>query len=293
MKKTILAIILFATTATVSAQFYISAGSGYSFGTGKKVLGIERILSPSGNTIKTLKGSYGEGVHTQLKGGYFFNKKFGVELGVGYLHGTNQDVQKISGSEIAGVPGITANIKARGRAFGASLAGIYNITKGLYVRAGLLTKLGGKTEVIGTVRSKLPARLVNPNAPATMLVDLDLDFTTDFQGKFPLGFSGAVGYKFPIDDNLSLYAEIDYMNINVTRDTSKLREFSANIGGQKITRDQLKGALANLPAENRATFSKMLPLLEDESKWGEGDLPSSKAPYSSIGFSFGVTYSFN
>lgn len=280
MRKTILAIILFATTATVSAQFYVSGGSGYSFGVGKSVLGIERILSPSGNTIKTLKGSYGEGVHTQLKGGYFFNKKFGIELGVGYLHGTNQDVQKISGSEMEGVSGITANIKARSRAFGASLAGIYNITDRFYVRAGLLTKLGGKTEVIGEVKTKSP-------------VNLELDFTTDFQGKFPLGFSGAIGYKLPITNNLSLYGEIDYMNINVTRDTSKLREFSANIGGQKITRDQLKGALASLPAENKATFSKMLPLLEDESKWGEGDLPSSKAPYSSIGFSFGVTYYFN
>lgn len=284
MKKTILAVAMLLATVTVSAQFYISGGTGYSFGAGEKVLGKD--ISASG--ITDLKGSYGEGVHTQIRGGYFLNEKFGIELGIGYLHGADQDVQKMSG--IPTQP--TVGIKARGRAWGASLSGVYNVTNNFYVRAGLLTKLGGKTEAIGSVQTKLPAQLFNPQAPATMLVDLDANFVTNFNGNPPLGFTGAVGYKFPIADNWSLFAEVDYMGINVTRDTSSLQEFSATVGGQSITREQLMAGVAKLPAANQATFAPLLPLLQDEAKWGEGSLPSSKAPYSSIGINFGVTYNF-
>ncbi|TYP99063.1 outer membrane protein with beta-barrel domain [Tenacibaculum adriaticum] len=277
MKKTILVVALLLTAITTNAQFYVSASGGYSIAVGEKTLG-QKVTA---TTSSDLNGSYGEGAQTQLRGGYFFNDKFGVELGVGYLYGTNQDVQDVS------IPGASINIEARGRAFGASLSGIYNITENFYARAGLLTKIGGKTEAVASLDLLVPATVVNPAAPAGQFVDLNADFTTDFHGKFPLGFIGAIGYKFPITDNWSLFAEAEYLSINVTRDTSDLGDYSATLAG------------GNLPSENLYQILNANPLLEDlapllleGAKWGEGDLPSSKAPYSSLGINFGFTYTF-
>lgn len=268
---------------TVSAQFYVSGTAGYAIAAGKKDLG-EKITT-SGK--EKLEGSYGEGFNMQLRGGYFFSEKLGVELGFGYLHGAEQEVKEIA---VAGEPNV--DVKAKGRAYGASLSLVYNVTESFYARAGLLTKLSGETRAVGNVKAALPAQLLNPKAPATQMVPLNVDFTTDFHGKPPLGFIGALGYKFPVAENIALFAELEYMGINVTRDVSNLKDFSATIAGKSMSRAQLLGSLAKLPSDSQKKFEELLPLLQDEAKWGEGDLPSAKAPYSSFGINVGVIYTF-
>ncbi|CAM1343268.1 outer membrane beta-barrel protein [Tenacibaculum amylolyticum] len=270
MKKTIVTLFALCSCAIASAQFYVSASGGYAIGTNKTVLGSE--VSATG--ITDLKGSYGEGMHTQIRGGYFFTEKIGVELGVGYLFGFDQKVSRISGVPTA--PEVA--IDARGRAFGASLSAVYNFTKNLYVRAGYLTKIGGQTEVKGDVQSAA--------------LGLDLNFTTGFFGKFPSGVIGAVGYRFPMGDKWTLFTELEYMNISVTRNTSELEEFAATIAGTAVTRDQLLATLATLPADAQAQFTNLLPLLQDKVQWGENGLPAPDAPYSSFGINFGITYNF-
>lgn len=277
MKNYLIMGMLFIAT-TVSAQFYVSGATGYAFASGKKVLGQEATLGATGLTGATdLKGSYGEGLTMQLRGGYFFTEKIGVELGLGYLHGADQDVQNVKG---------IVNVKARGRAYGASLSVVYNITESFYAKAGLLTKLGGKTEVITS--------LTIPKSPPTLPADIKADFTTDFHGKLPLGFMGAVGYKLPIAENLALFAELEYMGINVTRDTSKLVDYSASLGGNPLPSSSSSGiSLYKIASANPLFKDKLAPLLLDEAKWGEGSLPSEKAPYSSFGINVGVTYTFS
>lgn len=282
MKNYAMMAMLFIAT-TVSAQFYVSGTAGYAMAAGKKVLG-EKITATG---REELKGSYGEGFNMQLRGGYFFTERLGVELGLGYLHGSNQEVQSV---EVPGQPNV--NIEARGRAYGASLSLVYNVTENFYARGGLLTKIAGETRAKGAVKAALPAQLLNPKAPATQMVPLNVNFTTDFHGKPPLGFIGALGYKFPVAENIALFAELEYMGINVTRDVSNLKDFTATVAGKSISRAQLLGSLAKLPASSQAKFAKLLPLLEDEAKWGEGSLPSAKAPYSSFGINVGVIYTF-
>lgn len=282
--KIYVTIVLFAITSVASAQFYVSGTAGYALGMNKKVLGTEMIKA---GEAKDLKGSYGEGFVSQLKGGYFFNEKFAVELGFGYLKGSKQQVQHVT---VVGVPNV--DVKANANAYGASLAVVYKITNNIYARAGLLTKVGGKTEVNGNVKTKLPVALLNPAAPATQLGDLNVDFKTDFHGKLPLGFLGAVGYQYPIAENFSIFAEVEYMGINVERKTSELQKFSANFSGTSLTRDQLLGAISKLPAQNQKQFAALLPLVQDKAEWGKGSLPSKTAPYSSFGFNVGVSYTF-
>lgn len=278
MKKILLiSIIVVSAINYAEAQFYISGNGGYSFAANEKTLGTS--TTTSGDT--DLEGSYGEGIEVALKGGYHIYEKWAIELGLGYLHGSDQDVQSLN------IPGASANLDARGRAYGAFLAGVYNVSDKLYVKAGFLTKVGGKTEAEAELELDVPAQIVNPDAPDGATVPLMADFNTDFNGKFPAGIVGAIGYKIPVNDRFNFFAEVEYMGISVTRDVSNSSDFSASLAGNAIDKATLTSILST------TDLDRLIPLYSDsEVKWGENGLPSSDAPYSSIGINLGIIYTF-
>ena len=268
--------------AAVHGQAYVSLSGGYGFQSNQKVVGRDA-TNPA--AITDLKGSYGEGYQAQLRGGYFFTKRWGAELALGYLHG----------EDIATNKNQILDMTAHGRAFGASLSAVFNITDNLYVRAGAVTKIGGKTESTTELNANLSLRVFNPLAPDTK-VNMKADFQTNFHGKIPFGFIGGIGYRFNVTDKISLFVEGEYLNINVPRKTSKLESFSATLGGanSSLSLQEFKRYMARLqssataPAAYKQLANQISPLLEDEYSWEGKGAPD--APYSSIGFHFGVTY---
>lgn len=268
--------------AAMHGQAYVSLSGGYGFQSNQKVVGRDA-TNPA--AITDLKGSYGEGYQAQLRGGYFFTKRWGAELALGYLHG----------EDIATNKNQILDMTAHGRAFGASLSAVFNITDNLYVRAGAVTKIGGKTESTTKLNANLPLRVFNPLAPDTK-VNMKADFQTNFQGKIPFGFIGGIGYRFNVTDKISLFVEGEYLNINVPRKTSKLESFSATLGGanSSLSLQEFKRYMVRLQSSATASAAykqlanQISPLLEDEYSWEGKGAPD--APYSSIGFHFGVTY---
>lgn len=269
--------------AAMHGQAYVSISGGYGFQSNQKVVGRDATDSAA---ITDLKGSYGEGYQAQLRGGYFFTKRWGAELALGYLHG----------EDIATNKNQILDMTAHGRAFGASLSAVFNITDNLYVRAGAVTKIGGKTESTTKLNANLPLRVFNPLASPTDVVNMKADFQTNFHGKIPFGFIGGIGYRFNVTDKISLFVEGEYLNINVPRKTSKLESFSATLGGanSSLSLQEFKRYMARLqssattPAAYKQLANQISPLLEDEYSWEGKGAPD--APYSSIGFHFGVTY---
>ena len=269
--------------AAMHGQAYVSLSGGYGFQSNQKVVGRDA-TNPA--AITDLKGSYGEGYQAQLRGGYFFTKRWGAELALGYLHG----------EDIATNKNQILDMTAHGRAFGASLSAVFNITDNLYVRAGAVTKIGGKTESTTKLNANLPLRVFNPMASPTDVVNMKADFQTNFHGKIPFGFIGGIGYRFNVTDKISLFVEGEYLNINVPRKTSKLESFSATLGGanSSLSLQEFKRYMARLqssattPAAYKQLANQISSLLEDEYSWEGKGAPD--APYSSIGFHFGVTY---
>ena len=272
--------------AAMHGQAYVSLSGGYGFQSNQKVVGKDATNIAA---VSDLKGSYGEGYQAQLRGGYFFTKRLGAELALGYLHG----------GDIATNKNQILDMTAHGRAFGASLSAVFNITDNLYVRAGAVTKIGGKTESTTKLNANLPLRVFSPLAPDTT-VNMKAEFQTNFHGKIPFGFIGGIGYRFNITDKISLFVEGEYLNINVPRKTSKLESFSASrtVRGveTELKLQEFKGymeVLKRVPSLPQTERLKQLanqisPLLEDEYSWEGKGAPD--APYSSIGFHFGVTY---
>ena len=286
MKRSILLIAMILVAVSANAQFYVSASGGYSIPSAGVRFGTETTI----NGVENTYGSYGEGIHTQLRGGYYFNNSFGVEVGLGYLYGSDQNIAYV---ELPNQPFV--DVKARGRAYGASASVVYKFTNNIYGRIGALIKVGGKTEAIGTLRDiKIPANTF-PGVPVE--TTLDIDFVHDYKGRLPLGAIAAIGYKYDVAKNVSLFVEAEYMGVSVTRDNSIMKEFSAVIreNGATLKVDQVReimkagGSPLTPVFNNNIEYVDELPLGADET--GSKQL-SQKVPYSSFGVNFGITYTF-
>jgi len=279
MKKFIFLLVTFCSINAVSGQFYISASGGYAIGSAEMKLGEIITATATENSY----GSYGEGFNFQLKGGYFFNKTFGVELGFGYLHGTDQTVTEINIPEY----GMDAKAIARGRAFGFTPAVVYKFTDNLYGRFGALLKLGGKTEAV--VNSRMPISPDNlgelPLGSYTVV-----NYTEDYHGVLPLGFVGAFGYKHNFSDGISMFAEFEYMGISVKRNDSEIAVLEGGVylpNGTQVVEYNLD----NLPP-GFSTTTEYVDEIPNNNTDPSIEL-SQKVPYSSFGINIGITYTFS
>ncbi|MFJ1350469.1 outer membrane beta-barrel protein [Capnocytophaga canimorsus] len=277
MKRNLLVALAMVFSASAYSQFYVAVSGGYGFEANPKVLGKE--VNKTG--VNELKGSYGAGFQSQIRGGYFFTKRIGAEVAVGYLHGKELQTYKIDRDFPMG--GINGNIKtditAQGRAFGASLAAIYNVTKNIYARAGVVTKIGGKTEVFTNFDLSLTGR------------EAKAEIKNNLHGKIPFGFIGGLGYKFKLTDKVSAFIEGEYLNINVGRKTSKLDSFSATYNGKAISKEIFANSLKGFAGSNPALApiaDQLTPLLQEEYDWSDKNAPD--APYSSVGVNVGLIF---
>jgi hypothetical protein len=299
MKK--LLIFVFALVATsASAQFYVSASGGAQIGSAGILMGTEL------NAAKTIAtneyGSFGEGLNAQLRGGYFFNKTFGVELGLGYLHGADQVRDSYKASS-AGVVSEVVDAKAYARAYGFTAALVYNFNDNIYGKFGAVTKIGGKTVAELTRTSTTPFGNIVTKGEQ------------EYNGRIPLGFIGAMGYKYKINDKLNLFAELEYLGINVTRDKSEFTSLNITTpnvpasafyaGSPAVPSKTWKlgdapylwlSEVPGLPASSITTIYAPTKITYLDELPNPNTDPSKAlsevAPYSSFGLNIGITYSF-
>lgn len=280
MKRILLASILGMIGTISYGQWQVSASSGYAIGSATMKLGERITASETENSY----GSYGEGTNFQLRGTYFFDDSFGFDLGVGYLHGTDQDISVIS------LPSTEVDAVARARAFGASASVVYKFTNNIYGRFGALLKLGGKTE--GVIYQK--SVFSEEEAEALGVPDgsySETNYKEDFHGHFPLGFVGALGYKYDLDDNFSLFVEAEYYGISLKRKDSEISEFNTDV---KLPDGSVAVSglytIDNLP-EGVNKNTNYVDELSNTNTDTTQEL-SQKVPYSSFGLNIGITYKF-
>ena len=292
MKKYLLLVAIIATTS-VSAQFYVSGSGGYAIGSA----GIRMGQIETDTHEEATYGRYGEGWNGQIRVGYFFNETFGVDLGLGYLYGSDQTLRDVKLAS----QGQELNIIGRGRAFGAMPALVYKFNENIYGRIGALIKVGGKTEVVGEASAFLPAGAV---AGVPVDSNLKVEFTRDFKGELPLGFTAALGYKHKLDDNFSLFVEGEYLGISVRRDEATLGNFNAvlSAGGNdsSLTNTQLIATIQASPGlAGNANIQTLAALISDKTDYvsernkTENSVLADTVPYSSFGINFGITYTFS
>jgi len=280
MKKLLFAVAILVATS-VSAQSYISVSGGYAIPSA----GVKFGEMTTVNGVENSYGSYGEGINTQIRFGHFFNETFGLDLGIAYLHGTDQTVTSVD------VPGMKVDAIARGRAFGFTPSVVYKFTDNLYGRFGALIKIGGKTEaVVSSMSVFSDAAAAAQGLPSGSYSQTN--YVEDFHGQLPLGFVAAFGYKRNIGNNLDLFVEAEYMGVSVKRKDSEIVEFNTDI---VLPTGDIAVAgfysLDNLAPGyvKKTTYVDDLPLTNTDAT----KKLAQKVPYSSFGINFGITYTFS
>lgn len=312
MKKNIYSLVVACLLVTQSkAQFYVSFTGGYGIAPPGMKLGEkidlkrvnfeDAIKTPVGN----ISGSYGAGTNFQIRGGYFFNDRLGLEFALGKVNGVEQTPILVRG-EIDKV-----SAKAVSNTYGLGLSLVCNITKNVYARVGPLMKVGGKTVVNVSARKSLEGKRVKtgnfifPELPLAKGSYADIKFTQENYGRPPVGFLGAVGYKYLIGSHLEVFGEMEYMNIRVTKDKSKLTAFNLDayaiveppIGETVTKKIPNQNTLDNLPDGASLETVYLDSLTPEEAKAARASNFAAKqltssAPYSSIGINIGISYKF-
>ncbi|WP_372746490.1 hypothetical protein [Lutibacter sp.] len=287
MKKQLFLFVALIIATSASAQFYVSASGGYAIPSAGVLMGTKVTSDKTENTY----GSYGEGLNGQLRVGYTLNETFGVELGIGYLHGDDQIKSEVN------IPNYRiTDAVARGRAFGVLPQLTYKFNDKFYGRIGALLKVGGKTEaVVDDINYMYDAANGITISQALSLPTgayTHTTYTEDYHGHLPLGIVAAMGYKFPINDKISFFTELEYMGVSVKRKDSEIVEFNTDV----VLADGTVAVaglytLDNLPA-GYYKESTYVDELSNSNTDGSKKL-SERVPYSSFGINFGITYTFS
>ncbi|CDF80383.1 conserved hypothetical protein containing N-terminal outer membrane beta-barrel domain [Formosa agariphila KMM 3901] len=287
MKKTLLSLAVVLLSTMSYAQFQVSASTGYAIASA----GMKTGESINSSGTENHYGSYGEGVNFQIRGTYFFNESFGADLSFGYLNGADQTISKVD------LPTQQVDAIARARAYGASLSMVYKFTNNVYGRFGALLKIGGKTEAVVSNRADLTQTQLDQFAAAGFTLPsgsyTQTNYVEDFHGVFPLGFVAALGYKYDLNSNFSLFAEAEYYGISLKRKDSELQSFNTDLYLPDGTLAQAGlYTMDNLPAGRalKITYSDELTHAEQADPSKE---LAQKVPYSSFGINIGITYKFN
>lgn len=311
MKKYLFLFAALIVATSASAQLYVSASGGVQMGSTGILTGTS--LNSDQSEATNHYGSYGEGTNFQLRTGYMFDNMFGLELGLGYLNGADQVVDTYKNyyaTSVFPIPNLgdsapatllvndVTKAKAHARAYGLSLALIYNFNEHVYGKFGAVTKVGGKTVASGTnvvnvtltenVYAPAPAPAGTVAIPAgTPVKTVTTTVEQEYHGRVPLGFIAAFGYKYKLGENLNLFAELEYLGINVTRDTSEYTKYTS-VDVSALGAPTTTTTLDQLPTKEITYVDSLANPNYDSSK-----ALSSVAPYSSFGINFGITYTFS
>ncbi|MDG1332357.1 MAG: outer membrane beta-barrel protein [Crocinitomicaceae bacterium] len=274
MKKGLLLGVLLLGAGVANAQnMYVGLQTGYGFGMPTDVVGTKTVYDVNNDPTETnIYGSYGGGFNLGLDIGYNFSEYLGAELGVSYFMGSS-----VTSTDVTTSAGGTATISAKSTQVRVSPLLVVS-TGGdvaLYGKGGFVLPVGGSTE----------AQVVDNTNPAA---SLEQDLTT--KGALSLGFQGALGLRFDMASNLSIFGEVSAVNLRIKS------------GSQTLTRFMVG---ANDFLESSDTYSKetifvdeLTPTSNNDDYNSNTDFNSakeelaSKTNFSAIFINVGIKYNF-
>jgi opacity protein-like surface antigen len=210
-----------------SHKFYFRVGGGYIFQTGKTefnnadpnmMTSIKQStdVTSDGTTInvKSLNGTLGAGYKFNLTGGYMFNSYVGAELGITYFNGEKTRIGRLTSpnavsDEISYIRGI-------------------DLMPTLYLTPSFkkwnpYTRIGAIMTGSGKLKIETSATKINGGGPGTNIV---VNALTEVKSKFSVGFAGAAGVTYPINDKLSIFGEIEFKNFSIKSKSAEIIEYS-------------------------------------------------------------------
>jgi hypothetical protein len=272
----ILCMVFMVAHSSKGQNFYVKFSGGYGLGSSPDAFGMNN-SSQTGNleTNTKVNLTLGTGVNVAGTLGYSFNENIGTELGVSYFMGSSSSFKssysgsfssesysaELSGKMLMVVPSLV-------------LSHTFNRIKP-YAKFGLIVGLGS-----ATIKNDYEEVDISNN---------DKDYgstTTKLSGGLALGLNSAIGISYEINDRISLFGELQNVNLN----------YSPKQG--EVTKSSLNGVdnLSTLkPREIKTEFTDSYTI--DRSQNPDENAPSKEIspnlPFSNIGFNLGITINLN
>ena len=226
MKKTffipqIIALVFTLSFFSVNAQnFYVDGHVGYGFGiNGETNLFVnETTFSTSSGQFnyqgEAIKLSLGRGFNFGINGGYFFNKNIGVDLGLNYQIGSSTESKRLNIYERTDQSNQLYRTTNNNEITLSS--NILHITPAIvlktefqkfspYVKMGL---------VMGTGKIKSSSTNSRTYSSPQPAEPVHREYELEYYGGLALGFEGAFGVTFTINENLSWLAETYFRSMS-------------------------------------------------------------------------------
>jgi outer membrane protein W len=274
MKKVLvtLFVLLFSGAAVFAQNFYFRAGLGYAFaqaGQSMDASGTPYNGSLSGATqTYDIKGaSFSSGLQGQFGFGYMFNSNVGVQLDMNIGLAPKKYTFTADNVNLGGINGsVTIENKASTPVF--LLPALVLQTGGdklnIYSRFGLALPLN----------TKITHDEIQANAPGTGTLIVD-DFTFTIKNSFSLGFAGAAGVKYNLNDRVSLWGEVSMMSMSVYIKQAQLTA---------VTENGVSYPTSQVPGNQVINYSKSITA--DSTGANQ---PAYSQPFSNVGIHFGVS----
>ncbi len=258
MKKTFFTLVmaLGLSVGTASAQkLFVRAGLGYALPSGSQTIGFN---SKDPNTEFATNGSFGTGFNGELGIGYMFNKNIGLGLDISYLvgkknvskddRGNDRSKQEISGNALAFTPNIVLSTAMEGKIVP-------------YAKAGLVIASASVTDV----RTGTAGNIYVQESKTT--------------GGIALGFKGAMGVNYAVNQKISIYGELAYTGMSYR---------PAKTVVTKATEDGIDVLPFYSARDKETTYSSEV----DNTAASPSSVPRKEVtpilPFGSIGLNFGV-----
>lgn len=194
-----------------SQQFYGAFSVGYGVGAPGEILGTNNTVDASANSTATNnQGSFGAGLNLTLAPGYMFSEHIGIELGANYLMGSEVDVTSFN------VP--TGSLTAVSKSTQLRLTPSIVISSGsegvnVYGKAGVIVPISGSTTVNVTDN-------INP-------LSIE-EYSVESKGDLSIGFTGAIGVSYGFSEKLSLFGEINGVNLRIRGKSQTITSYTVN-----------------------------------------------------------------
>ncbi|MDI9308730.1 MAG: outer membrane beta-barrel protein [Limnohabitans sp.] len=229
---------------------------------------------------ESITGSFGEGLRTNLVGGFRFTERLGVEMGVHYYSSNSKTmVERHNYSNIVNVD-TYANGKIRAFDISPSLV-LFLGEKGKfepYTKVGVIIPISGNLEIKTDQTSSN-----NVFVPTYYRRDVIKPNPT-------LGFMSSIGTTFKISSHLSAYAEVEYRNFTVHGKSKETTDYIVN-GQDKLGTltysDTHTNYVSALNSSSNNTDTNLAGFDKNQAK----DELSSYVGISGIGLTLGVKYS--
>ena len=254
---------------------YVQFGLGYAGGTSSELIGVNsNVTSATSFTETGVYGTYGSGIPIGLNVGYMFTEHIGFDLGFNYFMGSEvtsavnksfvgDDVTTTSkGYQIRVLPQLVVS------------TGSENALN-FYSKFGLVLPVAGRT----TFKKEGQVSVFTGTNFITKSILVEGNST----GKFSMGYTGALGATFNLSDNLSLFGELQLINLRIAGATQTITKYEFD--GQDIMSSKTKQELETeyvTSLDEKSNTDTNSPMKEI----------GSSTNYNSLGLNVGIKFRF-